>query len=108
MEHYELEIIDDSTAKIKVDCDSIYADTIQNLIDEMKNITIEELTWRSKYNSFVIYDYEPFCVSGFKKCTTISGEYKFLTYLIEKVIGDKEHLERCFNIKDEKRAWLFS
>ena len=30
------------------------------------NCLIDKKEWKSKYNSYVIYDYEPFCSDGFE------------------------------------------
>ena len=35
-------------------------------IAEENNCKIERKEWKSKYNSYVVYDYEPFCSEGFE------------------------------------------
>lgn len=63
------------------------------------NCRIEKKEWISKYNSYVIYDYEPFCSDGFEICLTISSTsihyLQFIQYLYENKIGTIEHLNNC-------------
>ena len=35
-------------------------------IAEENNCRVERKEWKSKYNSYVVYDYEPFCSEGFE------------------------------------------
>ena len=35
-------------------------------IAEENNCKVERKEWKSKYNSYVVYDYEPFCSEGFE------------------------------------------
>ena len=64
------------------------------------NCRIEKKEWRSKYNSYVVYDYEPFCSDGFEISITISSVstnyLKFIQYLYENKLKTIEHLEGCF------------
>lgn len=63
------------------------------------NCRIEKKEWRSKYNSYVVYDYEPFCSDGFEISLTISATsrhyLKFIQYLYENKLKDIEYLENC-------------
>ena len=49
------------------------------------NCKIERKEWKSKYNSYVIYDYEPFCSDGFEINLVVSSTSRahldFLKYL---------------------------
>ena len=40
-------------------------DWVEDIADE-NNCKIERKEWKSKYNSYVVYDYEPFCSEGFE------------------------------------------
>ena len=40
-------------------------DWVEDIADE-NNCRIERKEWKSKYNSYVVYDYEPFCSEGFE------------------------------------------
>lgn len=60
---------------------------------------IEKKEWKSKYNNYVIYDYEPFCVDGFSINILISSNsyqhINFVRYLYENKINLLDYLERC-------------
>lgn len=64
------------------------------------NCKIEKKEWRSRYNSYVVYDYEPFCSDGFEISVMISStskDYlKFIQYLYSKKIKTIEYLKSCF------------
>lgn len=63
------------------------------------NCRIEKKEWRSKYNSYVVYDYEPFCSDGFEISLTLSSTaknyLKFIKYLYENKLKTIEHLKNC-------------
>ena len=71
---------------------------LENIILE-NNCKIERKEWKSKYNNYVIYDYEPFCPEGFTINVLISSsefEYiNFVRYLYDLKIRMINHLERC-------------
>ena len=71
---------------------------LENIILE-NNCKIEKREWKSKYNNYVIYDYEPFCPEGFTINILISStEYEyinFVRYLYENKVNTINHLERC-------------
>ena len=45
---------------------------LEDIIEENYS-RIEKKEWKSKYNSYVVYDYEPFCTDGFEINITISS-----------------------------------
>ncbi len=63
------------------------------------NCKIERKEWKSKYNSYVIYDYEPFCSDGFEINIVVSSasreHLEFLRYLYENKINTIEYLNSC-------------
>ena len=63
------------------------------------NCRVEKREWKSKYNSYVVYDYEPFCSDGFEISVTLSSiskEYiKFIKYLYDSKIEKIELLNNC-------------
>ena len=65
------------------------------------NATIEKKEWKSKYNSYVIYDYEPFCSDGFEINVIISSvslySIGFIKYLYTNKLKVIEHLQRCYD-----------
>ena len=68
-------------------------------IAEENNCRIERKEWKSKYNSYVVYDYEPFCSDGFEINVTISSHdinyLYFLKFLYENKINTIEYLNNC-------------
>ena len=70
-------------------------------IAEENNCRIEKKEWKSKYNSYVIYDYEPFCSDGFEINVTISSHdinyLYFLKFLYTNKINTIEYLNNCIN-----------
>ena len=64
------------------------------------NCCIEKKEWKSKYNSYVIYDYEPFCSDGFEINVVISSislnNVGFIKYLYTKKRKTLDFLERCY------------
>ena len=71
---------------------------LENLAWECR-CKIERKEWKSKYNNYVIYDYEPFCSDGFEINITISSirsEYlNFIRYLYENKIQKIGYLNAC-------------
>lgn len=63
------------------------------------NCQIEKKEWKSKYNSYVIYDYEPFCSEGFEINITLSSHsinyLNFLKYLYENKLNIIDYLNNC-------------
>lgn len=63
------------------------------------NCRIDKKEWRSKYNSYVVYDYEPFCSDGFEVNMTIASKnknnLKFIKYLYDNKIRTLEYLRNC-------------
>lgn len=71
---------------------------LENISSE-NNCKIERKEWKSKYNSYVIYDYEPFCSDGFEINLVISSlsreHLDFLKYLYENKVNTIEYLNNC-------------
>lgn len=63
------------------------------------NCKIERKEWKSKYNSYVIYDYEPFCSDGFEINLVLSSfsreHLDFLKYLYDNKLNTIEYLNNC-------------
>ena len=73
-------------------------DWLENIIEEnYSRITKKE--WKSKYNSYVVYDYEPFCTDGFEINLTISSfdeaYLHFIKYLYEEKVSTIDYLNAC-------------
>lgn len=71
---------------------------LENLAME-NSCKIERKEWKSKYNSYVIYDYEPFCSDGFEINLVVSSNSRehldFLKYLYDNKINTIEYLNNC-------------
>ena len=63
------------------------------------NCKVDRKEWKSKYNSYVIYDYEPFCSDGFEINLVVSSisraHLDFLKYLYDHKIETIEYLNSC-------------
>ena len=62
------------------------------------NIPILLKKWQSKYNAYVVYDYEPFVSEGFNIEFTLPATTRteFCLYLFDKRIESIEKLENSF------------
>lgn len=84
-------------------------DITNNVLSLIENKYIEDIKtyWQSKYNSYVVYDYEPFCTDGFEIKTDIlftsNSNMLFSKYLIEKFMENIDMLERSFNFNIDMR-----
>ena len=82
-----------------------FKNVIKELLPWLENIAweyrckIEKKEWKSKYNNYVIYDYEPFCSDGFEINITLSSrqnEYlNFVRFLYENKIQTIGYLKNC-------------
>lgn len=86
---------------------SIDAENKDNIraIERIENelgLDIIKAEWKSKYNSYVVYDYEPYCVSGYNhlRYYPIGHKTDFLKYLINKHLSNLNVLETYYNMED--------
>ena len=74
---------------------------LENLAWEYR-CKIEKKEWKSKYNNYVIYDYEPFCSDGFEINVTLSSrinEYlNFVRFLYDNKLQTIGYLKNCFTL----------
>ena len=74
---------------------------LEYLADEY-HCKVDKKEWRSKYNNYVVYDYEPFCTDGFEinlVITSFDMAYlNFIKYLYEEKINTIEYLNNCINV----------
>lgn len=83
------------------DYESVYKTFITNLLDEY-NIEYREL-YKSKYNEYLVYEYEPSFIVGFVYNVQVNGEpnvVNFIDYLIKQHIKNIEKLNKL--IKETK------
>jgi hypothetical protein len=73
---------------------------LEDIIEE-NNSRIEKKEWKSKYNSYVVYDYEPFCTDGFEINITISSYDEaylhFIKYLYDEKVSTIDYLNACIS-----------
>ena len=74
---------------------------LEDIIDE-NYARLERKEWKSKYNSYVVYDYEPFCTDGFEINLVISANdssfLSFIKYLYDEKVSTIEYLNSCYTI----------
>ena len=74
---------------------------LEDIIEE-NNSRIERKEWKSKYNSYVVYDYEPFCTEGFEINLVITSKeisyLNFIKYLYDEKVSTIEYLNNCVAI----------
>ena len=79
-------------------------------IAEENNCRIERKEWKSKYNSYVVYDYEPFCSEGFEINILLSSfdisYLNFIKYLYNEKLSTIEYLDNCIKISAMKNCSL--
>ena len=78
--------------------DKNIVDWVEDVAEE-NNCRVERKEWKSKYNSYVVYDYEPFCSDGFEINLFFSSTSKphldFLKHLYENKISTLKYLDSC-------------
>ena len=71
---------------------------LEDIVEE-NNSHIEKKEWKSKYNSYVVYDYEPFCTEGFEINLVITSYDEaylhFIKYLYEEKVSTIDYLNAC-------------
>lgn len=86
------------------DYEPVYKTFITNLLDEY-NIEYREL-YKSKYNEYVVYEYEPSSTVGFMYDVQVNGEpnvINFIDYLIKQHIKNIEKLNELIKEKKEDK-----
>lgn len=72
---------------------------IEETIEEFGKQLYIEKHWHSKYNDYIVYDYEPFCIDGFKIEYKIEANEKelvrlnFLYWRLQRVLNNLTYLE---------------
>lgn len=74
---------------------------LEDVIEE-NNSRIERKEWKSKYNSYVVYDYEPFCADGFEINLLVSSHdyayLNFIKYLYDEKLNTIQYLNNCIGV----------
>ena len=93
--------INDSDRRSQIEFKNISKNIIPWLEDTAaeNNCLVDKKEWKSKYNSYVIYDYEPFCSDGFEINITLSSYdinyLYFVKFLYENKVETIEYLNNC-------------
>ena len=84
----------------------------KNIVDWVEDVAeenycrVERKEWKSKYNSYVVYDYEPFCSEGFEINLILSSidisYLNFIKYLYREKLSTIEYLNNCAKISAVK------
>lgn len=81
--------------------DKNIVDWVEDIAEE-NNCRVERKEWKSKYNSYVVYDYEPFCSEGFEiniLLSSIDISYlNFIKYLYKEKLSAIEYLDNCAKV----------
>lgn len=93
--------------------DKQMAEVIEPLLNEFDKIDFKTF-YQSKYNSYVVYDYEPFCVEsfniGFKITNKLedrvfaSNQLKFIEYVAVERLGRYVKLEKQKDLDIDMRS----
>ena len=78
---------------------AIHKKAVDDLLYNLKVIREE---YRSKYNNYIVYDYEPFTIDGFKYYAEfeVSRRYiDFIMYLITTKLDNINKLEGCLQLE---------
>ena len=73
---------------------------LEEIVEE-NNSRVEKKEWKGKYNSYVVYDYEPFCTDGFEinlVITSFDQSYlNFIKYLYDEKVSTIDYLNSCIS-----------
>ena len=77
------------------------AQPFETILDTFDYKDIREIEWKSKYNNYVKYNYEPFIIDGFMKHRRLefkSEEHiKFFLYLLNNYIDNIKQLQTNYD-----------
>lgn len=79
----------------------------ETILDTFEYVDSNTTEWKSKYNSYVIYDYEPFCVEGFLKRRYLKFKseqhIKFFLFLLNKHLDNIKQAQISYNTNDANK-----
>jgi hypothetical protein len=77
----------------------------ETILDTFDYKDITEIKWGSKYNHYVEYNHEPYCIDGFMKHRQLefkSEEHiKFFLYLLNNYIDNIKQLQTNYNTNSD-------
>lgn len=97
------------TYELKIRIDSDFSGDRKYVLDFIKNncyafgCSIKNVSWQSKYNSYVAYDYEPFCTDSFHIDVTLDSEKEenllAFKYYYKQKMSIINYLKSCYNLE---------
>lgn len=92
-------VVQDTVGDLHIQVDNKLQNMVKRILENEAGTAREE--WRSKYNNYVMYDYEPFCSEGFMYYVHVTGgiswQHKhFLGMIIKTMLEANQHLENCY------------
>ena len=86
---------------------TFYSNKVEKLLNEFTAMEVFK-RWRSKYNSYVVYDYEPFCTEGFDVIYEIKTENISKLRFIERILTNSfkrvKQLEDLYKLNIDLRS----
>lgn len=77
----------------------------ETILDTFEYKDFDNTEWKSKYNHYVVYDYEPFCSDGFMKHRYLEFKseqhVKFFLHLLTKHIDNIKQAQISYNTNRE-------
>ena len=77
----------------------------ETILDTFDYVDSKPTEWKSKYNSYVVYDYEPFCAEGFLKRRYLKFKseqhIKFFLHLLDKHLDNIKQAQISYNTDRE-------
>lgn len=108
---YQIELVqdytDESQHRLILDVGNLnFSECLFNFLDLLDSANKLELErhWKSKYNDYIEYDYEPFCTEGFCIHWFIFSKdlnlLKYVAYELESFLDKLVNLEKDFEAKN--------
>ena len=73
----------------------------ETILDTFEYVDSDITEWKSKYNDYVVYDYEPFCAEGFLKRRYLKFKseqhIKFFLHLLDKHLDNIKQAQISYN-----------
>ena len=94
--------------ELRIECGSwVLGNRVERLLDEFDYVDCNRY-WQSKYNHYVSYDYEPFCIEGFNLGFNLefrtNEKAQYFLYLINREFESLIKLESDFKLDIDKRT----
>jgi hypothetical protein len=103
MDNYQVSCENDNIKFMEIkDVNKQMISWLENVVYE-NNCNVVRKEWKSKYNSYVVYDYEPFCSEGFEVNLLASSSdfmyLHFIKYLYDQKLSTISFLDGCLDKK---------